>query len=138
MKNQSILDKCDVVLDANAPDFAEHFRAAIGVGPNDPVEIITPQFTRTDGIVPSLPQVKFSELPSLPADTLRAIGCQKWDEPDANGETLWLYPHDWYDVIPDGTPIIDINGEKEVFKRGETDDDMRFGALAFGFMSRSA
>lgn len=138
MKKQEILDMCDVVLNADSPDFAEQFCEAIGVEPGGTIEIVTPQFKRTDGLVPPLPQVNFAELSNLPAETLKAIGCQKWDEPNADGETHWLYPHEWYGIIPDGTPIVSISGEKELFQRGVTDDDMRFGALAYGFMSRSA
>jgi hypothetical protein len=135
MAEKDILDKCDVILDAGDPDFAEQFREAIGAKPGETIEIITPQFTRTDGLVPSIPQVNFTDLSKLTPETLEAIGCQQWDEPNAKGETLWLFPSEWYAIIPDGTPIVDINYEHELFKRGETDDDTRCGALAFGFLT---
>lgn len=128
--------KFDAMLDMDAPDFAERFAEAIGAQPGEPVQIITPQFKRTDGLKVPLLQVTFSNLPLYDAATLKAVGCQKWDEPNADGETLWLFPHEWYAIIPDGTPIVTINGEHETFKRGETDDDMRFGALAYGFLKR--
>src|SRR6266704_1965143 len=127
---KDILDKCDVILDASDPDFADQFREAVGLKPGEKLEITTPQFTRADGVIPSLPQVDFADLPKMPPETLKAIGCQRWDEPNANGETLWLFPGEWYAIIPDGTPIVDINYERELFKRGETDDDTRCGALA--------
>ena len=135
---RDILDKCDEILDANDPDFAGKFRKAIGAKPGETVEIVTPQFERTDGRVPPVPQICFSELAGMPAATLREIGCQLWDEPNERGEALWLYPAEWYNYIPDGTPIITITGTKETFKRGETDDDMRFGALAYGFIKIGA
>lgn len=47
---------------------------------------------------------------------------------------LWLFPKEWYNSIPDGLEVIDINGGKEEFKRHETDSDIRFGALAYGFV----
>lgn len=75
----------------------------------------------------------FSKLPTLHEDTLKAIGCQKWSEPE-NGKVLWLFPAEWYDHIPDGTQVVDINGATETFKHGETDNDRRFGALAYGFL----
>lgn len=124
----------DVVLDANAPDFAERLMEAIGAEPGEPVEFITPQFERTDGLKPAAPDFDFADLPSYPEATLRALGCAAWDEPDADGQTLWLYPAEWYDHIPEGHMIVDINGELERFQRGVTDDDMRFGVLAFGFL----
>jgi hypothetical protein len=128
--------KFDVVLDASAPDFAKRFAEALGVKPGETLQIVTPQFKRTDGLQVPLLQVSFSNLPMYDEATLKAIGCQKWDEPNAEGETLWLFPHEWYDIIPDGTPIVDINGEHNAFKHGETDDDMRYGALAYGFIRR--
>ena len=134
---KDILDKCDVVLDAGDPDFAQKLADAIGVKPGEPVEIITPQFTRTDGLTVPVPQINFADLPNMPDETLKQIGCQKWDEPDAVGKTLWLFPAEWYAIIPDGTPIVDINGCQETFRRGETDDDMRFGALAYGFVKQA-
>lgn len=131
------LDKFDVILDPTEPEFIAKLRAAIGVKPGETVEIFGPQFDRTDGIEVPAPVVDFSKLPSLFEETLKQIGCQKWDEPDKDGNVLWLYRAEWYDHIPNGTPIVDINGEKELFKRGETDDDMRFGALAYGFLRKA-
>jgi len=130
----SNIDKFDAILDMNDPKFVEKFADAVGVSPGEALHIITPQFKRTDGLtVPTL-DIDFASLPQLSEPTLKAMGCQKWDEPDAEGNFLWLYPAEWYDRIPEGFPLTDINGEASLFKRGETDDDMRFGALAYGFM----
>jgi hypothetical protein len=126
----------DEILDTNAPDFAQKFADAIGVKPGDTVNFITPQFTRTDGIIPPLPDVNFSALPTLSEATLLSIGCMKWDEPDNNNEVLWLLPGEWYGHIPKGFPLRCISGQDEPFKHGETDDDIRFGVLAYGFMRK--
>ena len=128
-----IEDKCDVILSMDDPNFAEQLREAIGAKPGEPIEFITPQFNRTDGLQVPKPLMDFAKLPMLAEETLRAIGCQKWDEPE-NGKVLWLYPAEWYDYIPDGTEVVDINGETKIFKRGETDNDRRFGALSYGFL----
>jgi hypothetical protein len=128
----------DVVLDASDPQFAEKLVEALGLQPGEQVEIITPQFDRTDGVWPVVPTFDFANLPSYPDATLRALGCQPWDEPDENGETLWLFPAEWYDRIPEGHIVVDINGEEEPFRRGVTDDDRRVGALAYGFKKRAA
>jgi len=96
----------------------------------DPCQIITPQFERTNGIAPVIPDggAKFFDiLKGLKPETLKAIGMQKWDKGH------WLYPSEWYGFIPHGYIVTDINGKDEPFIPGETDDDIRFGCLAYGF-----
>jgi len=127
-------NKFDVILDASDKDFAAKLMAAIGVKPGEAVNFITPTFNRTDGRIityrPTTPE-EYAALPKLDAESLKKIGCQMWDE--ADGRTIWLYPAEWYDHIPNGTPVVDIFGNEERFEHGVTDDDRRFGALAFGF-----
>lgn len=134
----NIEDKCDTVLSMDDPDFANKLRDALGLKEGEAVNIVTPQFNRMDGLQVPMPQVDFAKLPTMPEETLKAIGCQKWDEPDSAGNVLWLFPAEWYEHIPDGTRIISIGGEHELFKRGETDNDRRFGALAYGFERKAA
>jgi hypothetical protein len=129
-------EKCDMVLDMDAQDFAEQLREALGVQRGDRIHVTTPQFDRADGLQVPKPLIDFAKLPSLAEETLKQIGCQKWDEPDSHGNVLWLYPAEWYDHIPNGTLVVDISGETEAFKRGETDDDRRCGALAYGFLRK--
>lgn len=136
MKASDMLDNVDAILDMDDPNFAKKLAEAIGIEPGDTVQLSTPQFTRTDGLNVPVPQIDFASLPSFSPATLKSIGCQRWDEPDKDGNTLWLYPAEWYQIIPDGTPIVDISGNHETFKRGETDDDMRYGALAYGFLRK--
>lgn len=131
---KDILDKCDVILDASDSDFAEQFAEAIGAKPGDTVQIITPQFTRTDGITPAYPNVNFADLHKLSPATLKAIGCGAWDKPNAKGEQLWLLPGEWYNHIPEGMPLTCIDGATEPFDRGKTDDDIRYGCLAYGII----
>jgi len=50
---------------------------------------------------------------------------------------LWLFPKEWYNSIPDGLEVVDINGKREDFKRHETDNDTRYGALAYGFVFKA-
>ena len=125
--------KFDYVLNLNDPNFASKLKEAIGVKDGDTVRFMTPQFKRTDGLLVPIPVVDFANIAQLPESTLKAIGCQKWDDPDKNGYVTWLFPYEWYPHLPDGLPIVDIFGEEGVFKKGETDDDMRCGALSFGF-----
>lgn len=130
--NKDILEMCDVVLDSSDPDFAEQLREAIGAKPGETIEIMTPQFTRTDGIVPPIPQINFADLHKMPAETLKQIGLGAWDEPNEKGGVLWLLPGEWYNHIPEGFLLTCIDGTTSPFKRGETDDDTRYGCLAYG------
>lgn len=132
--SKNILDKCDVILDAGDQDFAEQFREALGVQPGEAIQIITPQFTRTDGVTPVAALDDFNALPKLSRETLKAIGCCPWDEPNEKGEVLWLLPGEWYDRIPEGFSLTCIDGTAEPFKRGETDNDIRHGCLAYGIV----
>ena len=123
-------DEINILNMADA-DFVAQFLRAIGAKPGDTIEIVTPQFERTGSVVPSLPDM-WEQLRSLSVDTLRSIGCGIWDEPDATGRALMLFPKEWYDHIPEGFEVDGIDGERETFKRGGTDDDYRFGCLAYG------
>lgn len=105
------------------------------------ITIITPQFERPAGEPPppSLP-ASWEEFNTLDMMALREMGLQQWNDPATDkdfgwshpGKVLFLFPAEWYPFIPDGMEIVDINGRTEKFKRGKTDDDMRFGCLAYG------
>lgn len=126
----------DAMLDINDPQFASKLKAVLDLKDGDTLEFITPQFERTDGRKPRSgpPLFNFDALPSLADAALKELGCCRWDEPDEAGNVLWLYPQEWYDAIPDGHIVHDIGGSAEPFKHGETDDDRRYGCLAFGFL----
>lgn len=96
------------------------------------VEIFGPQFERIDGIkVPEAPQ-NFEKLRELKRSVLIELGLGTWDDPDENGKCLMLFPMQWYSAIPAGYLVEDINGKIEKFEPGVTDDDYRFGCLAYG------
>lgn len=65
---------------------------------------------------------------------LKEVGLRAWDEPDGHGRVLMLLPGEWYQHIPRGYEIVDINGNAERFEPGVTDDDIRFGCLAYGIV----
>ena len=124
------------ILSMDSDTFAEDFSEAIGLQPGESLQILTPQFTRTDGVLVSAPDLtsqEWSNLGELPLSRVRQMGFQMWKE-DEKG-IHWLFPAEWYLHIPNGTKIVSINGEEEVFVSGETDDDQRFGALSFGFIT---
>lgn len=84
---------------------------------------------------------------SAPKDILKKMGVDVWESYDGAkkakestylqpGEYHYLFPGEWYDYIPEGFEVINISGETERFKRGETDDDKRYGCLAYGFIRK--
>lgn len=116
------------ILNANDPNFVEKFREAVGAEPGESIELAIPQFDRIDGqSVPLIP-ADLSALPKMTENELRLLGCQRWDE------NHWLYPGEWYDFIPEGHPMLCIDGSTVIFEKGKTDNDTRFGALAYGFL----
>jgi hypothetical protein len=125
------------MLDMDSPTFAEDFATAIGLQPGEKLEIMTPQFERTDGVqVPVLVDFKdWENLHKKDGATLLALGFGMWNETEKGKH--WLFPKEWYDIIPDGYQITYISGEQGEFKRRKTDDDYRFGCLAFGFIQES-
>lgn len=134
------LEQFDSVLYLDDPDFARKFTEAIGLKPGEKLEICTPQFERTDGCVvtyiPKTPE-EYEAIRLLDRDARKRIGMGCWgDVPEGSPDAkdLWLFPHEWYSSIPGGLEIVDICGNAERFAPCETDDDMRFGLLAFGFL----
>ena len=120
-----------VMLDMDSPTFAEDLAKELGDGP---FETVTPQFHRTDKLVvaaPSLTSDEWANMDKLSLERIRQIGCQIWEE-DEKG-IHWLFPSEWYPYIPDGLEVLTISGHCEAFMRGVTDDDIRFGALPYGF-----
>lgn len=114
------------------------------------IQILTPQFERDFELeIDFIPQDK-GELESLiataPKDVLQKMGCCVWCTYESEqedrfsdnylkpGEIHYLFPHEWYDIIPNGFEIVNIFGKKRRFKHGVTDDDKRFGCLCFGFV----
>lgn len=126
-----------VVLEMDSPSLAKAIVADMtGLQPGDQIEFITPQFECTDGMQVPVP-VDFDDWENLHKKddaTLTALGFGVWDETEH--EKHWLFPKEWYDIIPDGYQITSIFREQETFKRGETDNDYRFGCLSFGFIQK--
>lgn len=134
MNKKEFEAKFDVILDASSETFISDLKKALNLKDGEEIHFITPQFERTDGrkikYFPRSPE-EYAALPLLDPQNLKEIGCGVWNK--ENGKTLWLFPKEWYAYIPNGTRIVDINGDVEQFVRGETDDDIRYGMLAYGF-----
>ena len=88
--------------------------------------------------------ISFDKLKSMSQSELKKLGLGVWDEPEGGVATM-LFPAEWYKEIPAGFEVVDINGEKEKFQPGKSDDDQRMGFLPYGievkvahrFMSKS-
>ena len=109
---------------------AKKIRDLLGVGNFEEVGVILPQFERVDGkTITYVPTTiaEYDALKNAPDEILKDIGMGKWDE------KTWLYPFEWYDYIPEDYEVVSISGKTEKFQKGITDNDIRFGCLAFGF-----
>jgi len=122
-------------------DLASALQRILGAGSGEKIEIITPQFER-----PDQRRVKWVPRSADDLDRLRENATDdelvelclgRWRDPDEEGNVLWLFPGEWYEHLPDGYTITTIFGKEEPFKRGETDDDIRFGCLPYGFVRRA-
>jgi hypothetical protein len=66
---------------------------------------------------------------ALSEDNLKTLGFKLWDEKDP----LYLIPLWLYTLIPDGTELTSISGDKAVKGTDSIDLDVRFGCIAWGF-----
>jgi hypothetical protein len=91
------------------------------------IRIITPQFERpANWPKPKTPNWK--TIRRLTRKQLLNLGMGKYDK------KLLLFPGEWYDLIPEGFKVAVIDGTTEEFKKGVTDNDTRFGFLAYGII----
>lgn len=51
-------------------------------------------------------------------------------------EDILLFPCEWYDIIPNGFTVTGLSGESYLFEKGVSDDDKRFGCLAYGIRKK--
>lgn len=141
---------------------AAKLRKAIGVGPDEEVEVVTPQFERPAGEAGPDPAprslAEFESLRTLTDEQRLAKGLRRWGRPEPDDVArskavapkgdrradltglpmLWLFPGEWYASIPEGFEIVTISYRVERFRRGKTDNDIRFGCLAYGILVRDS
>ena len=102
------------------------------------IRIKVPKFRRTDGIKPMVLKNKTQLrdiVKTYSHDQLIKAGCRVWDD-TKRGTILYLFPGEWYNSIPQGFPLVTVNGDKIKFDHGKTDDDIRYGVLAYGFLRK--
>lgn len=108
---------------------AAKVREAVGVGPNEPVQVLTAGPDRLPGMAPVAPP------PGLPTDwhrlramtqaELKALGCGAWDG------AIMLFPAEWHRWVPAGFEVVTISGERRPFVPGKHGDRVA-GCLAYG------
>lgn len=131
-----------LVFDSEKPDgFIEKLTAELGIKKGDKVEIVTPQFDRTDGkailYFPNSVE-EFNALKSMSKEMLLKLGLLMWNgHEDKKTWIHWMYPYQWYDFIPQHYMVTDIFEVDEPFIKGVTDDDRRFGCLPYGFIQKN-
>lgn len=118
------------LLRSDQSDLAATVRRAIGAGLSESVTVVTPQFERPEHWPPvehppALPS-EWNALRAMTKAELLSMGLGNWDG------RLMLFPGKWYAFIPEGFEVETISGGREKFQRGVTDDDIRFGSLAYG------
>ena len=133
------------MFDMDDSDFKDNLFDALGIRSGDTVNIVTPQFERDDGVdVLYFPTTakEFDSLKLLSKDDLLKTGCRIWDEVPVGsddedgldeGFRYWLFTKEWYQFIPNGYNVTGLFGEEYPFESGESDDDIRFGVLPYGF-----
>lgn len=122
---------------------AKEIREAMGVAPDEPVTLLTPQFERLPSMpAPGAPPADWEALRGMGRVALLELGMGVWNDPTEpddpfGGETLMLFPGEWYSSVPAGFAVTNINNEDKPFVPGETSDDIRFGYLPYGVKVKS-
>jgi hypothetical protein len=117
-------------------------REAIGAGPDEQLEFVTPQFERPEGQPAPAPcpdRATFDRMSDMSPGELLKLGMRPWNDPseeddEFNGRVLWLLPGEWYDQLPEGYPFVGLCNEPSPFQRGVSDNDIRFGCLPYGVL----
>lgn len=82
----------------------------------------------------------YDESLNLTKEEILEMGMRVWGPEELDGEktgrTLWLFPVSYYEYIPAGFPIVCIDWSRKVFNPHITDNDTRFGMMAFGVLAR--
>jgi len=103
------------------------------------VKIITPQFKRTGKLKKEYTPKNKADLNRIISDCthkqLTNMGCGVWEK--TKEHTHYLYPGEWYNHIPEDFEIVSISGKTSKFKKGKSDDDIRFGCLPYGFLRKN-
>lgn len=142
-EGSKVMDKKTLAM-AHENPIAAAIRRAIGATDTECIGVVTPQFERGPGEPTPGPApadfAAFESLRGCPETMLRSLGMGVWGRQERAdgtefGPVLCLFPGEWYKHIPAGLEVVDINFQRDKFVPGETDNDIRFGCLAYGVLS---
>lgn len=68
------------------------------------------------------------DISKMTIETAKEMGFRKWDE----NSDLYLFPLWFMPLIPIGTEVTSIFGEKIIYDGTNLDNDIRFGCIAYG------
>lgn len=85
-------------------------------------------------------------LPARSKQELMALGMALWDEPDRKADDtlferwpcpfpLLLFPGTWFDAVPEGLLVVDLQGRPRLWSKDSLDRDTRYGCLAYGVLA---
>jgi hypothetical protein len=74
------------------------------------------------------------DITKLPASELKKMGFKRWTDEEPELKDLLLIPLWVLILIPDGTVLTSISGDRVIKGRDDFDTDVRFGCIPFGIM----
>lgn len=72
--------------------------------------------------------IEILDLNKLTIEQAKELGFQRWDEES----DIWLFPLWFLPLIPIGTEVTSISGDKIIYNGKNLDNDIRFGCIAYG------
>ena len=120
----------------------------LGISKGDTINVVASPIDREYDLEiqwrPETPDEFETVMKHVPWPELKKMGVGIWEKHDPEdpdnklkeGEVHYLFAGEWYDHIPDGLEIVGIFGKVETFKKGESDDDTRFGCLPYGWIRK--
>lgn len=117
-------------------ELVEVLKKELDLKKGDTIRIATPQFKREYDLQINWKPETVDEFNAvcndLPTDILGKMGVRLFGK--TKGRKLYLFPGEWFNLIPEGYSVIDIFGQEELFNKNTADDDIRYGCLSYGFL----
>jgi hypothetical protein len=116
-------------------ELVAEIKSQLNLKPGDIVNFTGPQFNREYDLEikwhPETTEEFDTVCKELPVDILKKMGvCVHYKEKD---KTLYLFPGEWYNFIPEGYLVDDVFGYREPFHKATNSPDIRYGCLCYGF-----
>lgn len=124
------------VVDLRDPDILRKLLVVLNECQNKDVKIIVKETFRFDGSNVANPkEIDWEALRSYPPVVLESLGLSEWECPHG-GNSVWLFPVEWYDYIPEGYVVFTIRFVKRSFSKSQLEKDHKLGVLWFGIIRR--